>query len=284
MRSSRTMIVITIASTPSLNASIRPAFTRALYGTPARARRGARHRSVTIERRRRTASEGGGDGLRRGPRRPRRRRPPHGDPDVAPRPRRGEVPRRAAGARYASGNELRQTGDPDDQQRDLVRLVRATAREARLGRVPRDRGRRDHAAQELRRDRRLHRRGPPPCARPAWLLEPAHLQHVPQRRLYALEHADELDLAYAAARAHNRGILEFCSRRRPAARHLLRPARDPSRATAATPRRHRPGRRGDPRRLGLPTGLLAEPPRPVRRLGPARRGRRPGRLPRRGHG
>jgi predicted TIM-barrel fold metal-dependent hydrolase len=30
-------------------------------------------------------------------------------------------------------------------------------------------------------------------------------------RLYNLEHGDDLELAYAAARAHNRGILEFCS-------------------------------------------------------------------------
>ena len=60
--------------------------------------------------------------------------------------------------RYPSGNELRQTGSPEEQQRDLVSsFERLRERHGSRG-VPGDRGSRDHAAQELRRHRRVHRR------------------------------------------------------------------------------------------------------------------------------
>ena len=56
------------------------------------------------------------------------------------------------------------------------------------------------------------RRGPAPCARPARLLEPARVQHVPQPpppRLGAL--AATSTSRIGAARAHNRGMVEFCA-------------------------------------------------------------------------
>jgi len=52
-------------------------------------------------------------------------------------------------------------------------------------------------------------------------------------RLHNLEHGDDVDLAYAAARAHNRGIIEFCSvdpRLLPA---CYVPLVDPARSVAA---------------------------------------------------
>ena len=80
----------------------------------------------------------------------------------------------------SSGNELRQTGDPEEQLRDLEAAFERLARQARVGRVPRGRGRGDHEPQELRGDRRVHPRGPVTRAGPARLLEPARVQHVPQ--------------------------------------------------------------------------------------------------------
>ena len=83
--------------------------------------------------------------------------------------------------RYPGGNELRQTGDPEEQQRDLDGGVRPAAPSKHaLRRVPGRRGRGDHAPQELRRDRFVPRRGPAARARPARLLEPARVQHLPQ--------------------------------------------------------------------------------------------------------
>ena len=103
-----------------------------------------------------------------GPDRPRRRRPHHGDADVAARPRRARLfADRLPVLRYPGGNELRQTGDPAEQRRDLVASFETTAGAARLGGVPGRRGGRDHAPQELRRHRLVHRRGPAPRPRPA---------------------------------------------------------------------------------------------------------------------
>ena len=55
--------------------------------------------------------------------------------------------------RYPSGNELRQTGDPSEQQRDLVAAFERLAGQAPVRRVPQQRGRRHHGPQELCRHR-----------------------------------------------------------------------------------------------------------------------------------
>ena len=57
---------------------------------------------------------------------------------MAARPRRPGDPRpHPSRSRYPSGNELRQTGDPDEQLRDLDAAFDRLARQARVGRVPR---------------------------------------------------------------------------------------------------------------------------------------------------
>ena len=125
--------------------------------------------------------EGGRHALLPGPDRPRRRRPHHGDADLAAGPRRGGLPgppaRPALPGRERAAPD-RRPGRPAARPR---RRLRRAAGAARLARVPGRRGGRDHGAQELRRHRLLHRRGPWPRPRSPRVLEPARLQHVPQR-------------------------------------------------------------------------------------------------------
>ncbi len=52
---------------------------------------------------------------------------------------------------YAGGNELRQTGDPDEQLRDLTASFARLAEQHRSPRLRRRRGGGDHEPQELRR-------------------------------------------------------------------------------------------------------------------------------------
>ena len=181
---------------------------------------------------------------------------------MAPRPRRGRVPRRIAGAAYPGGNELRQTGDPDDQQRDLLRLVR-----------PR-------CARSTPRTSTAPTRPPRSCSartspRPASFIaedrpRALDLLGFSSQLIFNTFHNRRLrDSSTPRRRArlrrgarpqprHARVLLG----RRPAAPHLLRPARRPGARHRRDPRRDRPGRRRAPGRLGLPAGLLAEPPRP----------------------
>ncbi len=114
--------------------------------------------------------------------------------------------------RYPGGNELRQTGDPEAQQRDLVAAFDRLRRAPRLRRVPGGRGRGDHAPQELRGHRC---RSCPRTAAAALDLLGFSSQLVfntfHNRRLHDWEHSGDLDLAYGTARAHNRGMVEFCA-------------------------------------------------------------------------
>ena len=102
-------------------------------------------------------------------------------------------------------------------------------------------------------------------------------------RLHDFEHGGDVDLAYAAARAHNRGMLEFCSVDPRLLPTCYVPLVDPDRAVQATTDalRSRGGRPAG--RLGLPAVVLAQPHRPLRGLGPGRGGRHPRRLPRGRH-
>ena len=172
--------------------------------------------------------------------------------------------------RYPGGNELRQTGDPDEQLRDLDAAFDRLPAKHRVGRVPRGRGRRDHAPQELRGHRLVPPRGPAPRARPARLLEPARVQHVPQP---------------AAARlgARRRPRARLRRRPRPQPRHgrvLLAstrgccrrcyvPLADFDRAAAMADEAIDDGRGRAARRVGLPAGPLAEPPSASIRCGPS---------------
>jgi predicted TIM-barrel fold metal-dependent hydrolase len=135
--------------------------------------------------------------------------------------------------RYPGGNELRQTGDPAEQQRDLEAAF--------------DKLRARHASAEYRADEEAEI-----MARKNFAATGAFIAEDRQRaldllgfssqlvfntfhngRLHDLEHGDDVDLAFAAARAHNRGMLEFCSVDARLLPSLYVPLCDPGQAAAA---------------------------------------------------
>lgn len=111
----------------------------------------------------------------------------------------------------SGGNELRQTGDPDEQLRDL--------------RTTFDRLADKHASEDYRRSEAaeiMSRKNY--AATGSFVSEdrPRALDLLGfssqlvfntfhNRKLHDWEHREDLDFAYGAARAHNRGIVEFCS-------------------------------------------------------------------------
>jgi uncharacterized protein len=113
--------------------------------------------------------------------------------------------------RYPGGNELRQTGDPAEQQRDLDAAFARLAARHRSGEYRAVEGReimlrKNFAATGsfLAEDR----------GRALDLLgfdSQLVFNTFHNRRLYDWEHSGDLDLAYGTARAHNRGMLEFCN-------------------------------------------------------------------------
>ncbi|HYI60833.1 MAG TPA: amidohydrolase family protein [Acidimicrobiales bacterium] len=126
----------------------------------------------------------------------------HADPDVRDR---------IAPLRYPGGNELRQTGDPEAQQRDLRAAFDQLAQRHRS-----DAYRAEEEAEIIRRKNF--------AATGSFLAEdrPRALDLLGfssqlvfntfhNRRLRDWEHGGDLDLAYGTARAHNRGMVEFCS-------------------------------------------------------------------------
>jgi predicted TIM-barrel fold metal-dependent hydrolase len=113
--------------------------------------------------------------------------------------------------RYPGGNELRQTGDVEEQQRDLVAAF------DRLGakhRSPEYRA--DEQAEIMNRKNFAATGGFIAEDRPRALdllgfSSQLIFNTFHNRRLRDMEHSGDLDLAYGAARAHNRGMVEFCS-------------------------------------------------------------------------
>jgi predicted TIM-barrel fold metal-dependent hydrolase len=112
--------------------------------------------------------------------------------------------------RYTSGNELRQTGDPDDQLRDLdaafARLAdRHASDEYRAVEDAEIMARKNFAATGsfLADDR-------PRALDLLGFASQLVFNTFHNRRLHDWEHAD-IELAIGAARAHNRGMVEFCS-------------------------------------------------------------------------
>ncbi len=112
---------------------------------------------------------------------------------------------------YPSGNELRQTGDPDEQLRDL------DAAFARLKAKHLSSAYRSTEASEIMSRKNFAATGsfiPEDRPRALDLLgfsSQLVFNTFHNRRLHDYEHCGDLDLAYGAARAHNRGIIEFCS-------------------------------------------------------------------------
>ena len=180
---------------------------------------------------------------------------------------------------YPGGNELRQTGDPADQQRDLLAAfeklrARHASAEYRADEEAEIMARKNFAATGsfIAEDR-------PRALDLLGFSSQLVFNTFHNGRLHDLEHRDA-DLAYAAARAHNRGMLEFCSVDPRLLPSLYVPLADPERAVAATEDALDQGAAALLVASGCPPALLPEPHRPLRRLGPGRGGRHPRGLPR----
>ena len=112
---------------------------------------------------------------------------------------------------YPGGNELRQTGDPAEQRRDLdaafAKLAeRHASEEYRAVEEAEIMARKNFSATGSfiadDRPRALDLLG---------FSSQLMFNTFHNRRLHDWEHGDDLDLAYGVARAHNRGMVEFCS-------------------------------------------------------------------------
>ena len=113
--------------------------------------------------------------------------------------------------RYPSGNELRQTGSPEEQQRDLV-----SSFERLRERHGTEEYRADEEAEIMQRKNFAATGGFISGDRPRALdllgfSSQLIFNTFHNGRLHDFEHQGDAELAYAAARAHNRGMLEFCS-------------------------------------------------------------------------
>jgi predicted TIM-barrel fold metal-dependent hydrolase len=126
----------------------------------------------------------------------------HADPSI-----RGRIDTLTLGG----GNELRQTGDPEAQLRDLDAAFDNLTRRHRSDEYLADEAveimsRKNYAATGsfLAEDR-------PRALDLLGFSSQLVFNTFHNRRLYDWEHGGDLDLAYGAARAHNRGMVEFCS-------------------------------------------------------------------------
>jgi predicted TIM-barrel fold metal-dependent hydrolase len=113
--------------------------------------------------------------------------------------------------RYPGGNELRQSGDVDEQQRDLV-LAFELLRQRHLS----DAYRADEADQIMQRKNFAATGSFIAEDRPRALdllgfSSQLVFNTFHNRRLHDWEHGGDLELAFGTARAHNRGMVEFCS-------------------------------------------------------------------------
>ena len=111
----------------------------------------------------------------------------------------------------AGGNELQQTGDPDEQLRDLRGAFEKIARKHAS-----DEYRATEAADIMARKNFAATGSFIPQDRPRALdllgfQSQLMFNTFHNRRLHDWEHRSDLDFAYGAARAHNRGMIEFCS-------------------------------------------------------------------------
>jgi len=112
---------------------------------------------------------------------------------------------------YPGGNELRQTGDPQAQRRDLAAAF-DDLRERHASSAYRDReeaeimSRKNFAATGsfVAEDR-------PRALELLGFSSQLVFNTFHNRRLHDWEHSGDLDLAYGASAAHNRGMLEFCA-------------------------------------------------------------------------
>ena len=103
---------------------------------------------------------------------------------------------------------------------------------------------RDHGAQELQGHRLVHRRGPArsPSTCSAWPASSCSTRST-TATCCASSASGDLDLAYGAARAHNRGMVEFCAVDRRLLPTCYVPLADFDRVGGDGRRGHRHGRR-----------------------------------------
>jgi len=126
----------------------------------------------------------------------------HADPDVRDR---------IEPLQLSGGNELKQTGDPEEQLRDL------DAAFERLAAKHRSDAYRAVEAEEIMMRKNFAATGsflPEDRPRALDLIGVASqlvFNTFHNRRLRNWEHGKDVDLAYGVARAHNRGMVEFCS-------------------------------------------------------------------------
>ena len=136
--------------------------------------------------------------------------------------------------KYPSGNELRQTGSPEEQQRDLL------ASFDRLRAVHASEAYRAVEGEEIMMRKNFAATGgfiAEDRSRALDLLgfsSQLVFNTFHNGRLHDFEHAADPDLAYAAARAHNRGMLDFCSVDPRLLPSLYVPLVEPDRAAEAT--------------------------------------------------
>lgn len=113
--------------------------------------------------------------------------------------------------RYPGGNELRQTGDPEEQQRDLEAAFE------RLAERHRSYSYRAEEAEQIMLRKNFAATGsflPDDRGRALDLLgfsSQLVFNTFHNSRLHDWEHSGDLALAYGTARAHNRAMLEFCA-------------------------------------------------------------------------
>jgi uncharacterized protein len=118
---------------------------------------------------------------------------------------------RIAPLRYPGGNELRQTGDPEEQMRDLDGSFARLAMRYRSGEF------RPGEAEEIMLRKNFAATGsflPEDRGRALDLLgfsSQLVFNTFHNRLLRNWEHAGDLELVYGTARAHNRGMLDFCA-------------------------------------------------------------------------
>ncbi len=122
-----------------------------------------------------------------------------------------QIRERITPLRYPGGNELRQTGDPSEQQRDLEATF--------------DRLRLKHSSDEYLSNEEAEIMSRKNFAATGSFISedrPRALDLLGfssqllfntfhNRRLHDWEHSGDPELAYGTARAHNRGMVEFCS-------------------------------------------------------------------------
>src|SRR5579862_5520672 len=112
---------------------------------------------------------------------------------------------------YPGGNELRQTGDPDEQRRNLL------ASFDRLAEVHESADNRAQESDEIMNRKNFAATGAFIAADRSRALDLLGFSSqlvfntFHNRRLHDWEHSGDVELAYGVAAAHNRGMLEFCA-------------------------------------------------------------------------